>query len=278
MKKWMPLLCLPACVLFFAHAVFAQANVNEGLETAFLYVDAVKGSDSNNGSQSSPFKTIGKAASVAESNNQGGVGTRVTINPGTYREAISLNHNKKDTSLPITFEAATNGTVLVTGSVLYTGWAQYQSNNAIYTNSWLNKWGTCKQLTSCPFQQAIMMRREMVAVNGTVLTQVLSRRADAGGNFLRRRKPRTALRLAAVWHEYGRGDRGGRDAADASDHPAEIEHRHTRTDFPVRQQLPLGRRGGSHGHIEQHSVRQRYLSVEQRAGYRRFESRDLLYG
>ena len=193
MKKWLCVLCVSASILFFSHIVFAQANVNEGLETAFLYVDAVKGSDSNSGSQSAPFKTIGKAASVAESNNQSGIGTKVTINPGTYREAISLNHNKKDTSLPITFQAATNGSVIVSGSVLYTGWAKYQSNNEIYTNNWLNKWGTCKQLTSCPFQQEIMMRREMVAVNGTVLTQVLSLAQMQTGTFFAMRTARRSM-------------------------------------------------------------------------------------
>jgi hypothetical protein len=161
-------------LFFLSHFAFAQANINEGLETAFLYVDAVNGSDSNPGTQAQPFKTIGKGASVAETNNQSGIGTRVTINPGTYRESISLNHNKKDTTMPITFEAATNGTVIVSGSTLYTGWAKYSQNNSIYTNGWLNQWGTCPQLSSCPFQQEIMMRKEMVAVNGAVLTQVMS--------------------------------------------------------------------------------------------------------
>jgi Protein of unknown function (DUF1565) len=183
MKKCLSVLCVSASVLFFSHTVFAQANVNEGLETAFLYVDAVKGSDSNSGSQSAPFKTISKAASVAQTNNQSGIGTRVTINPGTYRESISLTHNKKDTSLPITFEAATNGTVIVSGATVYSAWAKYSGNSSIYTNGWLNDWGTCPQLWSCPFQQDIMMRREIVAVNGTVLTQVLSLTQMQTGTF-----------------------------------------------------------------------------------------------
>jgi hypothetical protein len=170
-------------LFFLSHFAFAQANINEGLETAFLYVDAVNGSDSNPGTQAQPFKTIGKGASVAETNNQSGIGTRVTINPGTYRESISLNHNKKDTTMPITFEAATNGTVIVSGSTLYTGWAKYSQNNSIYTNGWLNQWGTCPQLSSCPFQQEIMMRKEMVAVNGTVLTQVMSISQMVAGTF-----------------------------------------------------------------------------------------------
>ena len=124
----------PRHILFFSHIVFAQANVNEGLETAFLYVDAVKGSDSNSGTQSAAIQDdrqgrIGRRDQQSERHRN-----QVTINPGTYREAISLNHNKKDTSLPITFQAATNGTVIVSGSVLYTGWAKYQSNKSIYTN------------------------------------------------------------------------------------------------------------------------------------------------
>ncbi len=183
MQKSTSILCVLGAMLFLAHVALGQATVNEGLETAFLYVDGSTGSDSNSGSQSKPFKTIGKAASVAQTNNQSGIGTRVTINPGTYRESLSLNHNNKDTNLPITFEAATNGTVIVSGSVLYTGWSKYASNNSIYTNGWVNDWGTCKQLSSCPFQQNIMMRREMVAVNGSVMEQVLSIPQMMAGTF-----------------------------------------------------------------------------------------------
>jgi hypothetical protein len=161
-------------LLSLSHLAFGQASVNENLETAFIYVDGAVGSDSNSGTQSKPLKTIGAAASMAQSNNQAGIGSRVIINPGTYRESISLKHNNKDTSLPMTFQAATNGTVTISGGKLYTGWATYQGNSNIYTNGWLNDWGKCPQLSTCPFQQEIMMRREMVAVNGTALTQVLS--------------------------------------------------------------------------------------------------------
>jgi len=169
--------------LFFLASAFGQANVNEGLETATLYVDTVKGSDSNSGTQSKPLKTIGAAASLAETNNQSSIGTKIIINPGTYRESVTLAHNRKDTSLPITFQAATNGTVIVSGATIYSGWGTYSLNNSIYTNSWTNNWGECAQLTSCPFQQNIMMRQEMVAVNGTVLTQVMSLGQMLQGTF-----------------------------------------------------------------------------------------------
>ncbi|HEY3971917.1 MAG TPA: hypothetical protein VGM18_02875 [Candidatus Sulfotelmatobacter sp.] len=183
MRKYTSALCLVTAIVFASHLSFGQANVNESLETAFIYVDGTNGSDSNNGSKTSPLKTIGAAASMAETNNQNNIGSRVTINPGTYRESIQLNHNHKDTSLPITFEAATEGTVIVSGGTLYTGWAKYQENQSIYTTSWLNTWGVCAQITICPFQQDIMMRQEMVAVNGQTMTQVLSLTQMVQGTF-----------------------------------------------------------------------------------------------
>ena len=176
-------LCGLLGIFFLTQFSVGQATVNESLETAFIYVDAAKGNDSNSGTSSKPLKTIGAAASMAVSNNQAGIGSRVTINPGTYRESISLTYNKKDTSLPITFEAATNGTVIVSGGTLYTGWAKDPSNSNIYTNGWTHQWGTCPQQTSCPYQQDIVMRQELVAVNGTVLTQVLSYSAMKQGTF-----------------------------------------------------------------------------------------------
>ncbi len=172
-----------AVILFAPHFCLGQATVNESLETAYIYVDGTTGSDSNSGSQQSPLKTIGAASSLAETNNQNSVGSRVIINPGTYRESVTLNRSPRDTSLPITFEAATNGTVIVSGAIVYTGWAKYAANPSIHTNSWLNDWGTCPQNPTCPFQQEIMMRQELVAVNGTVLTQVLSLTQMQPGTF-----------------------------------------------------------------------------------------------
>lgn len=172
-----------AAILCIPNFCFGQANVNEGLETAFIYVNGTTGSDTNSGSQQDPLKTIGAAASMAETNNHSSVGSRVIISAGTYRESVTLTHSSKDTSLPITFEAATNGTVIVSGATVYTGWTKYAANPSIYTNSWLNDWGTCPQITLCPFQQEIMMRQELVAVNGTVLTQVLSLTQMQPGTF-----------------------------------------------------------------------------------------------
>jgi hypothetical protein len=167
--------------LFVHSLIWAQANVNESLEKAWIYVDTKQGSDSNPGTQNQPLKTIGTAASIALSNNRQKIGTRVIINPGTYREAITINGSNRNTDLPITFSAAKPGTVLVSGADVWTGWAK--SNN-LYTHAWPYRWGACAaQNPPAPPQQNIILRREMLLINGVSLTQVLSQSAMEPGTF-----------------------------------------------------------------------------------------------
>jgi hypothetical protein len=180
-----PIASLIALLLpsFLLTGAMGQATINEKLETANIYVDGATGNDSNPGTESKPLKTIGAAVSAAETNNHNSIGTKVTVEAGTYRESVTMSHSSKDTSLPITIEAATNGTVIVSGATIYTGFSEYSDNHSIYTTSWTNNWGTCPQLSSCPFQQEITMRQELVAVNGTVLTQVMSITQMQQGTF-----------------------------------------------------------------------------------------------
>ena len=159
----------------------AQANVNESLETAFVYVDGAIGSDSNPGTKTLPLKTIGTATAIAASNNSASIGTRITINPGTYRESIALAVNR--TSLPITFQAATNGTVIISGSQILTGWTQSSSNRHLYSSPWNNNWGLCPTVSTCPYREDIVQRQELVAINGSVLTQVLLYSSLQRGSF-----------------------------------------------------------------------------------------------
>ena len=156
---------------------WSQANVDESLETASLYVDAVKGSDSNPGTKLKPLKTIAAAATLATTNNQAGIGTKVIINPGTYRESVTMQYGGKDTTLPITFQAATSGTAIMSGADIWINWKVYSGNSQIYTNTWPNQWGLCPLDTGsdqAPPEEDIVRRREMVIVNGVLLTQVMS--------------------------------------------------------------------------------------------------------
>src|ERR1700730_13884701 len=143
-------------ILSVCSSAWGQANVNENLETAFLYVDGKTGSDSNPGTKSQPLKTIGAAVNVAVGNNHSGIGTRVIITPRTYREFFSVGNSSRSTSAPMTFEAATNGTVFVSGADVWTGWAPYSGNSQIYTQSWPYRWGACPGDPSAPTQQNII--------------------------------------------------------------------------------------------------------------------------
>ena len=109
--------------LLSAPALLGQAAINENLEKAHLYVDVVTGSDSNPGTSAKPFRTIGRGINAATVNNQNRIGTLVTINPGTYRESLSISKTGRSTSLPMTFAAAKAGTVVVSGADTWKGWA-----------------------------------------------------------------------------------------------------------------------------------------------------------
>lgn len=190
------------CILlsvFLPVLSWCQANVNENLETATIYVNGSTGSDSNPGTQSEPLQTISAAASMAETNNYNSIGTKIIIEPGTYRESVTIGKNFRTTSLPITFSAATNGTVTISGADVWTGWTEYSGNSSIYTKSWPYQWGECAGSPTGPPQQEIVLRQEMVIVNGTPLTEVLSLASMEPGTFF----PDEANGTLYVWPPAG---------------------------------------------------------------------------
>jgi hypothetical protein len=163
---------------------WSQANVNEGQETASIYVDAVHGNDSNNGTKTAPVKTIGKSVTLAMANNDSNVGTKVIINPGTYRESVVIGGTRKSTNMPITFQAATNGTVFVSGADVISGWSAYKGSSTVYQASWPYNFGVCPvQAPPAPAQQQIVLEPEMLIVNGKPLTQVLTLSSMLPGTF-----------------------------------------------------------------------------------------------
>ena len=68
------------------------------------------GSDSNDGTAEKPLRTIARAAELAKS------GDVVTIGPGIYIDSVIVR-NSGAPSLPIVFQAAERGTVVLTGGV-----------------------------------------------------------------------------------------------------------------------------------------------------------------
>ena len=141
----------------------AQAHVVEN-QTTFVYVDAKTGSDSNSGTASSPFKTIQAAINKANTYNKASVGTKVIVNPGVYREYVRIG-NGGATAAPLTVQAATTGTAIISASDVLTGWAQESTN--IYSTTWTANFGACPVPNSWPLDfTPIARRREMVIVDG----------------------------------------------------------------------------------------------------------------
>src|SRR5262252_10328802 len=131
-----------SAALVIGTKAWPQANVNESLETAIIYVDVNHGSDSNSGAKGSPLKTIGAGAAMAVANNQAGFGTKVIIRPGIYREAVSLSFSGKDTSMPITFQASTPAKTVMSGADIWDGWTP-TNGSPVYTHAWPYGWGLC---------------------------------------------------------------------------------------------------------------------------------------
>ena len=168
MKSVLLALCIPATLTLSEFRAGAQANVVENQST-YLYVDAKLGSDSNSGAQSSPFKTVQAAVNKANYFNQQGVGVKVMVNAGVYREFVNIG-NYKTTSATLTLQAAVPGTAVVSGSDVLTGW---NVSGGIYTKGWTYPISSCAVPSGWPTTFApIALRTEMIFVNGTPLTQV----------------------------------------------------------------------------------------------------------
>ncbi|MDI3254769.1 MAG: right-handed parallel beta-helix repeat-containing protein [Bacillota bacterium] len=160
--------------------VEAQANVVEN-QTIYLHVNGTTGSDSNPGSPTQPFKTISAAVQKALANNRAGIGTKVLIDAGVYREFVKISPYNQ-TSAPITIQATTQGTAIIDGADLLTNW--YKKNTNVYAYSWKDSVGGCP-LPSGWYSgmPGIVLNNEMVFVNGQPMTQVASISQMRPGTF-----------------------------------------------------------------------------------------------
>ena len=172
-------LLLPATLAAIEGRTSAQANVVEN-QTTYVYVDASLGSDSNSGAAAAPFKTMHAAINKANTYNQNGTGVKVIVNPGVYREGVTIG-DYKVTSAPLTVQAAVTGTAVISGSDVPTGWAQESATT--YQRSFPHTTTFCAIPSGWPHIQPIVQRTEMVFVNGVPLTQVMSHDDLKPGTF-----------------------------------------------------------------------------------------------
>ena len=97
------------CLLYASLHPLAVAGSRVGQPQNVAYVDSARGSDSNPGTSARPLKTIAKAAQMALANYQSNRTTQILIQPGTYRESISLLSKAKPSEGGITFEPTSPG-------------------------------------------------------------------------------------------------------------------------------------------------------------------------
>lgn len=167
------LLCfaLTAILCPFGNRASAQANVSENQGT-YIFVDANLGSDNNSGAQSSPFQTIQTAVNRANALNQDGVGVKVIVNPGIYRETVNIA-GYNTTGATLTVQAASSGTAVISGSDVLTGWNN--EGTGVFSHPWNAMVGPCPIPSGWPATLPnIVARPEMVYVNGLPMTQVMS--------------------------------------------------------------------------------------------------------
>lgn len=170
-------LVLSACFVC-GTCVFAQANINEN-QTVSLYVNGSSGSDSNPGTSSKPLKTIQAGVNKAIADAKAGIGTRLMINPGTYRESVTVNYKS---NVPITIQATTIGQAIIDGANVLTNWSKLSST--VYAYSWKDTVSGCplpnNWYTGMP---AVVQANEMLFVNGSPMTQVMSSSDLRPGTF-----------------------------------------------------------------------------------------------
>jgi Right handed beta helix region len=187
-------LCL-LCILL-SPLVTVSARAAQGNST--LYVDSAHGADSNPGTSVRPLKTIARAAQIAVSNYQANKSTEVLIQPGTYRESISLATKARPSEGGISFEPASPGAVVLSGADVWAGWQPDSSVAGQYVHPWPYHSGPCNLPPNWPPLTDVVRRREMIFVNGSALAPALSGdNLQPGSYFVDEANGRAVIRPAA---------------------------------------------------------------------------------
>jgi hypothetical protein len=188
---------LPACACGGGASVHAQGatsrtraftvlGVDENLVGVVVDVDQnnPSASDNNPGTAALPFRTIAAALQSADQLVHRGIGAKVEIHAGVYREALALSPAAASVVAPLVIEG--DGNPIVSGADPWTGW-QRQGSAGMWTHAWPYQWGNAPYPPGWEGNvvlEPIVTRREMVIVNGWSLTQVLSPRNLTAGTFL----------------------------------------------------------------------------------------------
>lgn len=176
-----PLWCIFVALLVFVFCCGGTETDETGEvdnpNTSVIHVDNENpsASDNNPGTSNLPMKTISGGASLADQINKSNSPVTVLVHPGTYRESVILPFvlDHSNTPAEIVFQAASTGSVIVSGSDVWTGWTK-GSGESIYTHDWPFNWGAVPNPWPSQTLTEIVRRREMIFIDGDLMKQVLS--------------------------------------------------------------------------------------------------------
>jgi len=174
---WVSIACtfsLLALVLNPSASAQVPGAAISGTAANTLYVnpDSVRASDSGTGSSNRPFETISHAIVVAMARRGAGIGTRIELYPGVYRESLIIGPSH-EINAPIVLEpAGKTGPVIISGANEWQGWQQ--TKPGFWSHQWPYKWGAAPAPRGWESQHlsSIVRRREMVIFDGRSLVQV----------------------------------------------------------------------------------------------------------
>jgi len=169
----------------FMLAVLAMAGVrlHSQATTATIYVGHTSTPAVNaTGTISAPIGSIQSAVNMANANALRGIGTKIVVAPGVYRETVTING--VSSGAPLTIQSSATGAAVIAGSDVLTGWSSVSGHPNTYYHSWTYNFGNCPVPTGWPSNFPTIARRtEMVFVNNVMYTQVMSESQLRTGTF-----------------------------------------------------------------------------------------------
>lgn len=116
------------------------APVDESRVSRTYYVDPSNADavdDADHGTAESPFKTIGRGVLAAAADQDRGVGAKVILADGVYREAVRVPAGRGTMSAPLVIEAANREQAIIEGADA-AGWeaGTWQQEGARWTHPW----------------------------------------------------------------------------------------------------------------------------------------------
>ncbi len=171
---------LSIVLLLVASATVSEAAFAQYTHT--LHVNPISGDadDANPGTEALPLNSISEAIERAVENKRNYESTRVVLHPATYREELvsfgytNWRTNDPGNHTPIVVEAKHSRTAVISGSDIWLDW-QYDSGNDTYNHNWPYDWGRSPDPWDGVREvDEIVLRREMIFVEGIPLVQVMT--------------------------------------------------------------------------------------------------------